>query len=184
MRRGGAGLVCSVAVAIACSAAAPLPAQTTDQGTQVVAVRQVPRLRALDQAYLDAAAAILSPERGRELEALSESTAPVGLRGKLGQGDVTSVELTAFYLSRIGRHDEELRSVLEVQVSTSSIHAPFYTTAGWPAVTVPLGLSASGMPNGITIIGRTGEDERILAMAWAIERTTQARVAPPVAVLP
>lgn len=66
----------------------------------------------------------------------------------------------------------------EVLVSTYSLHAPFYATAGWPAVTVPLGLNDAGWPMGATLIGRKGEDARLLAFAWALERGTQARVTP------
>jgi amidase len=69
----------------------------------------------------------------------------------------------------------------EVLVSTDSLHAPFYATAGWPAVTVPLGLNGQGQPIGITLIGRKGTDTRLLALAWAIERASRARVVPPMA---
>lgn len=114
MRGSRVCLVCTVSAAFACFASDPLPAQTTDQGAQVVVVSQVPRLRALDQAYLDAAAARITPERSRELLELLGRIAPADLREKLRQGGLTSVELAAFYLARIGMHDEELRSVLEV----------------------------------------------------------------------
>ena len=69
----------------------------------------------------------------------------------------------------------------EVLVSTYSLHAPFYATAGWPAVTVPLGLNDAGWPMGATLIGRKGDDARLLAFAWALERGTQARVTPSLA---
>ena len=66
----------------------------------------------------------------------------------------------------------------EVLVSTYSLHAPFYSTAGWPAVTVPMGLNAAGWPMGATLIGRKGDDPRLLAFAWALERGTQLHVTP------
>jgi amidase len=69
----------------------------------------------------------------------------------------------------------------DVLLSTSSLHATFYATAGWPAVTVPLGLGPAGNPIGLTLIARKGQDEQLLAYAWAIERATQARVVPEVA---
>jgi amidase len=69
----------------------------------------------------------------------------------------------------------------EVLLSTSSLHADFYATAGWPAVTVPLGLGPTGQPIGLTLIGRDGQDERLLEIAWAVERATRAIVTPPVA---
>ncbi len=57
----------------------------------------------------------------------------------------------------------------EILISTSSVHAPFYATAGWPAVTVPLGRASDGRPIGITLIGRQGDDARLLGFAAAIE---------------
>jgi amidase len=72
----------------------------------------------------------------------------------------------------------------EVLVSTSSLHADFYATAGWPAVTVPLGLGLQGQPIGLTLIGREGQDERLLEIAWAVEQATRAIVTPPVALGP
>jgi amidase len=66
----------------------------------------------------------------------------------------------------------------DILVSTSSVHAPFYATAGWPAVTVPLGLAADGHPIGITLIGQAGDDSRLLAIAAEVEAATAARVQP------
>jgi amidase len=75
-------------------------------------------------------------------------------------------------------------SGVEVLVSSSSVHAPYYATAGHPAVTVPLGLGAAGQPIGVTLIGRRGDDARLLAFAYAVERATRARVTPSAARAP
>jgi amidase len=69
-------------------------------------------------------------------------------------------------------------SEAEVLVSSSSVHAPFYATAGYPAVTVPLGLGSAGQPIGVTLIGKRGEDARLLSFAYAFERATRARATP------
>jgi amidase len=66
----------------------------------------------------------------------------------------------------------------EILISTSSTHAPFYATAGWPAVTVPLGLAGDGHPIGITLIGQAGQDAQLLAYAAAIEGATAGWVLP------
>ncbi len=66
----------------------------------------------------------------------------------------------------------------DILVSTSSVHAPFYATAGWPAVTVPLGLAHDGHPIGITLIGRDGQDARLLGFAAAVEWATGGHVPP------
>ena len=53
---------------------------------------------------------------------------------------------------------------------------PFYTgifnALGFPAVSVPVGLSESGLPVGVQIIGRPGEDETALAAAAMIEKAS------------
>jgi amidase len=69
----------------------------------------------------------------------------------------------------------------EALVSIDSRHASFYATAGYPAMTVPLGLDARGAPWGVTLIGRKGQDARLLALAHAVEQGTRARVTPALA---
>lgn len=65
-------------------------------------------------------------------------------------------------------------------VSLENMHSTLYATAGYPAITVPLGLREdSGTPAGITFIGRRGEDGALLSMAYAFEQATRLRVEPP-----
>jgi amidase len=67
-----------------------------------------------------------------------------------------------------------------VLVSLENMHSTLYATAGYPAITVPLGLrEESGTPAGITFIGRRGEDGALLSMAYAFEQATRLRVEPP-----
>jgi amidase len=65
-----------------------------------------------------------------------------------------------------------------VLVSLTNLHSAVYATAGFPAITVPLGLRANGMPTGVTLIGRAGEDARLLGFAFAFEQATRLRVPP------
>ena len=67
-------------------------------------------------------------------------------------------------------------NALDILVSLGNTHSPFYATAGYPAITVPLGLSEKGTPNGVTFIGRRGEDAKLLARAFAFEHATRYRV--------
>ena len=67
----------------------------------------------------------------------------------------------------------------ELLVSLSNRHSSLYATAGYPAITVPLGLRIDGMPVGATLIGRAGSDAALLGYAFAFEQATQLRVAPP-----
>jgi amidase len=65
-----------------------------------------------------------------------------------------------------------------VLVSLANLHSAVYATAGFPAITVPLGVRANGMPTGVTLIGRSGEDARLLGYAFAFEQATRLRVPP------
>lgn len=67
----------------------------------------------------------------------------------------------------------------DVLVSLSNVHSSLYATAGYPAVTVPLGLRASGMPTGASFIGRQGQDGSLLAAAYAFEQASLLRRAAP-----
>ena len=44
------------------------------------------------------------------------------------------------------------------------------TVTGCPAVSVPIGFSASGLPIGMQIIGRRGHDFEVLQLAYAFEQ--------------
>ena len=65
---------------------------------------------------------------------------------------------------------------VELLVSLSNAHSELYATAGFPALTVPLGLNKEGAPNGVTFIGKRGEDAKLLAFAYAFEQATHYRV--------
>jgi amidase len=67
-------------------------------------------------------------------------------------------------------------------LSVHTAHTRLYAAAGWPAVTVPMGRRPDGAPAGVTLIGRPGEDARLLGFAYALEQATRARLTPPDAV--
>jgi amidase len=69
----------------------------------------------------------------------------------------------------------------DVLVTVNNYHSAVYSTANYPAVTVPLGLRANGMPVGATFIGKPGEEGKLLAYAFAFEQATKARVNPDLA---
>ena len=46
------------------------------------------------------------------------------------------------------------------------------TVAGCPAVSVPCGFTKEGMPIGMQIVGRHGDDFGVLQMAYAFEQAT------------
>lgn len=65
---------------------------------------------------------------------------------------------------------------VDLLVSLANQHSMLYATAGYPAITVPLGLDETGTPNGVTLIARPGEDAKLLAFAYAFEEATRYRV--------
>lgn len=69
----------------------------------------------------------------------------------------------------------------DVLVSLSNIHSQLYATAGYPAITVPVGLHENGQPAGATFIAKPGDDAALLSFAYAFEQATRLRQMPPVA---
>ena len=65
---------------------------------------------------------------------------------------------------------------VEVLVSMVNLHSIFYATAGYPAITVPIGRKHSGEPVGVTLIGKKGQDAELLAYAYAFEQATRAHI--------
>ncbi|MGB0129559.1 MAG: amidase family protein [Rhodocyclaceae bacterium] len=84
------------------------------------------------------------------------------------------------------------RTGAEVLVSLENLHSTYYATAGYPAITVPLGrregggsagaagLPSKGMPAGLTFIGKPGQDAKLLAYAYAFEQASNLRTTPAV----
>ena len=68
---------------------------------------------------------------------------------------------------------------VDLLVGLGNNHSEYYATAGYPAITVPLGLDQNGVPHGVTFIGKRGEDAKLLAYAFAFEQATHYRVNPP-----
>jgi amidase len=56
-----------------------------------------------------------------------------------------------------------------------------YAAAGYPAMTVPIAMAASGEPQGLTMIGRRLGEPDLLAVGDAMEQATQARRPPDLA---
>lgn len=67
---------------------------------------------------------------------------------------------------------------VDVLVSLANLHSPLYATAGYPAITIPLGLDEGAAPNGVTFIARPGEDDMLLKAAFAFEQATRLRIRP------
>lgn len=66
----------------------------------------------------------------------------------------------------------------DVLVSLNNYHSALYATANYPAISVPLGLRADGMPVGAVLIGKPGGEAKLLSYAYALEQATKLRVDP------
>ncbi|NNM35101.1 MAG: amidase, partial [Gemmatimonadetes bacterium] len=51
-------------------------------------------------------------------------------------------------------------------------------STGFPAITIPVGLGPGGLPVGLELLARPGEDARLVAFAYAFEKAHQQRIAP------
>ena len=49
---------------------------------------------------------------------------------------------------------------------------------GWPALTVPGGVSSRGMPTGVELLGRPGRESLLFALGAVIERSVGPRPIP------
>ena len=72
---------------------------------------------------------------------------------------------------------------VDVLATFNNYESSFYPLANYPAITVPLGLRANGMPVGLTLIGRQGSEAQLLAYAYAFEQATNLRATPDLSAL-
>jgi amidase len=63
---------------------------------------------------------------------------------------------------------------IDVLIAPTQIYAP----AGYPAMTIPIGVTAAGEPQGVTLIGKRLGEPDLLAVGYAIEQATRARQPP------
>jgi Asp-tRNA(Asn)/Glu-tRNA(Gln) amidotransferase A subunit family amidase len=52
-------------------------------------------------------------------------------------------------------------------------------SCGFPAICVPAGFTAGGVPIGIELLGRAWDEPKLLAMAFAYEQVIHPRIPPP-----
>lgn len=64
---------------------------------------------------------------------------------------------------------EEAFDSVDVLVTLSNYATVIYAASGYPAVTLPGFVRSTGEPIGVTLIGKSGEDIRLLEMAHALE---------------
>ncbi|OEK04370.1 amidase family protein [Roseivirga misakiensis] len=67
---------------------------------------------------------------------------------------------------------------LDVILSINNFGAGFAAAAHYPCLTVPMGYLATGQPRGLTFIGRSFEEDKLLKLAYAFEKGTKSRIIP------
>lgn len=141
-------------------------------------VRTVGELKAYNEVRRETRA----PRGQNILEAAAQVLGAIEKQTRVAEGDLKGV-----YEEGAMEVREEARALLdkafsesgvEVLVSLSNVHSTLYATAGYPAITVPLGLNREGAPNGVTFIGKAGADAKLLAYAYAFEQATRHRRMP------
>ena len=81
------------------------------------------------------------------------------------------------------RHGERSWQVegQEVKYLDAWSYCEWFNLLGFPAVVVPMGVSAEGFPIGVQVVGRPWEEELVLAMAAKLEEAGGGWQAPPAA---
>jgi len=132
--------------------------------------RSVPRalLSSVAQANADAGAAL----PGTAMVGLFESMAK--LRRALGdcltQHDVLLTPATAAWPWPVEHNYPDSIAGQAVGPRGHAVFTGFVNAAGLPAISLPCGQSAEGLPNGLQLVGRWGEDSRLFALAAQWER--------------
>ena len=67
---------------------------------------------------------------------------------------------------------------LDAILSLNNRGAGYAAAAHYPCITIPMGYNAEGKPQGLTFIGRKFTEDKLLKIAKAFEKSTNARVAP------
>ena len=60
-----------------------------------------------------------------------------------------------------------------------SVHMPLFNLTGQPAISLPLGMSASGLPIGVQFVARFGREDLLLRLASAFEQAMPWRARHP-----
>jgi amidase len=135
--------------------------------------------RGAQVATLDALLAHMKADPSRRMPfgvELLEALAPVAAKISLADHQAMGRELTRAAAAMLDAAFSA--SGADVLMSFANQHSTYYATAGYPAITVPVGLLPDGKPMGITLIGKPGGDAALLAQAYAYEQASRLRPLP------
>ena len=97
------------------------------------------------------------------------------------KGDTNYLDRIKDTLSRNGKQYFDIpmkQHNLDGFLSINNYHAAFAAVAEYPAITVPMGYTSKGVPEGLTFIGKRLQEKQLLEWAYAYEQASKARVAP------
>ena len=98
----------------------------------------------------------------------------------VAQRALSPVELVESCLARIGRLEDDVQAAPHGLASTGDpvMQLP-WTLFGFPALGLPTGLDASGMPLGVQLAAAPHAEAELLAVAAWCERALAVRLQPP-----
>jgi amidase len=104
---------------------------------------------------------------------LSRAAEP-GLRRRIGRVfercDVVLTPTTAKPAPRIGALEGRGYWATSTTASATCPFAFAWNVVGWPGISVPAGLTASGLPIGAQLLGREGDEATLLSLAGSVEQ--------------
>jgi len=96
----------------------------------------------------------------------------------LGDEELDEIRLNLLTQGKLYFDEIFKAETLDVVISMNNYSAGQAALAGYPAITVPMGYNAKGEPKGITFIGTSNTEEKLLAIAHYFETKFQKRVPP------
>jgi amidase len=112
-------------------------------------------------------------EHGRAITNAEAATRAASLEKRVldwfGDADAWIMPTSPVLPPRVGAFDHlDGEGVFREVAHVGAFTAPF-NVSGQPAVSLPFTLSASGLPIGVQLVGRRGDDRRLLGLASALE---------------
>lgn len=126
---------------------------------------------------------LIDGARGRTAAAVAElhDRAEAKVMSSFGDADLWVSPTTLVPAPRIGEwRDLQPSAAFTAAAGLAGLTAPFNIT-GQPACSLPAGLSSQGLPIGVQLVARRGQDGLLLAVARALEQALGLKLRPPAA---
>jgi aspartyl-tRNA(Asn)/glutamyl-tRNA(Gln) amidotransferase subunit A len=124
---------------------------------------------------------LIDGARGRKPAAVADlhDLAAAKVEAAFGEADIWVSPTTLVPAPRIGAwRDLPPSAAFTAAAGLAGLTAPFNIT-GQPACSLPAGLSRAGLPIGVQLVARRGQDGVLLALARAVEQALDLKLRPP-----